>query len=79
MILLLTPPLVYLVVKKTEDCLACFNRHPTRYSAFQYSNPMLLVTGVGYVETKGSLLVQEDINNSSKVTLDLQKSQRYGT
>lgn len=32
--LLLTPPFVYLIVKKTEDCLACFNRHPTRYSAY---------------------------------------------
>ena len=34
MCLLLFPVTVYLFIKKTEDCLACFNRYPTRYSSY---------------------------------------------
>lgn len=51
----LVPPTVFLFIKKTEDCFACFNRYSTRYSSYQYSNPMVAVQGIGFVETTKNL------------------------
>lgn len=52
LILELAPPIAYLFIANTEDCFNCFNRFSTRYSWYQYSNPLVAVAGVGFVESK---------------------------
>jgi hypothetical protein len=85
--LLLAPTVVYLFIKKTEDCFACFNRHPTRYSSYQFSHHIVAVKGVGAVESKqgnrldGSMyetfrLSEKEPNNGAAL---LNESEIFGT